>query len=230
MTPIYARLASSSVRAAVGAGIAGVAADLAGLRSLLVTVLALVFIAVAPTAAIAGLLRGFDQVARLIIACLTSIVSVTLIAMIMLSTGVWSPRAGLVAIALGTGACVLARYVSPFTVKIAERAEPLRQAMIDYCVAVGGERTAGWAATRADAVPGKAADGGDVADGGDARDQAGTDQDADAGAPSGAVAGTGPANGQYDPRDGRTEEMTIQPHVMGADAAALNPSSAPDTA
>ena len=58
------RLARWYVPAAVGAGMAGVVADLAGASLLLVTVLVLVFIAVAPTAAIAGLLRGFDVFAR----------------------------------------------------------------------------------------------------------------------------------------------------------------------
>jgi hypothetical protein len=153
MTPKYARLTSWSVRAAVAAGAAGVAADLAGARSFLVTVLVLVFFAVAPIAAIAGLLRGFDVFARLIIACVTAIAVITFIAMIMLAAGIWSPRGGLVAVALVSGACLLARRMGPITTKIAERAtrfaeraRTVRMTLVDYWVVAGAEPTAGQAA------------------------------------------------------------------------------------
>jgi hypothetical protein len=158
MEPMHAKLASLALTASVGAGIAGLVTDLAGVRSLFVTVLVLIFIAVAPTTAIAGLLRGFDLFARLVLTCVTSIVVITLIAMIMLAMGVWSPKAGLVAIALVSGACLLAQHAGPTMNKIAERAEPLRQAMIDYCVAFGGDRTATWAQTRTAVEPGTAGD------------------------------------------------------------------------
>ena len=127
--------------------------DLAGVRSAFVTVLVLIFIAVAPATAIAGLLRGFDLFARLILACVTTIAVLTLIAMIMLAIGIWSPKAGLVAIALVSGACLLAQHAKPIMSKIAERAEPLRRAMVDYCVKVGGEETEAWATTRTPAEP-----------------------------------------------------------------------------
>ena len=149
MTPKYARLTSWSVRAAVAAGAAGVVADLAGARSVLVTVLVLVFFAVAPTAAIAGLLRGFDVFARLIIACVTAIAVITFIAMIMLAAGIWSPRGGLVAVALVSGACLLARRMGPITTKIAERATRIAgrartvwMTLVDYWVVPGAEPTA----------------------------------------------------------------------------------------
>jgi hypothetical protein len=153
MKPMYARLASMATAAALGAGIAGFLADLAGVRSGFVTVLVLIFIAVAPTSAIAGLLRGFDRFARIILTCVTAIAVLTLIAMIMLAIGVWSPRGGLVAIALVSGACLVAQHARLIMSKIAERAEPLRQAMIDYCVKFGGERTAAWATTRTAVEP-----------------------------------------------------------------------------
>jgi hypothetical protein len=159
MKPIYARLVGLATFAALGAGIAGFLVNLAGVRSGLVTVLVLIFIAVAPTTAIAGLLRGFDLFARLILTCVTTIAVLSLIAMIMLAIGVWSPKGGLVAIALVSGACLLAQHASPIMSKIAERAEPLRQAMIDYCVKFGGERTAAWATTRTAAKPEMAAAG-----------------------------------------------------------------------
>lgn len=125
----------------MGAGLAGVVADLAGARSLLVTVLVLVFIAVAPAAAIAGLLRGFDLFARLVLACVTAVAVITLIAMVMLTTGTWSPRAGLVAIALLSGVCVLARHAGRIRARIAERALLVRKALADYWVTPDRERT-----------------------------------------------------------------------------------------
>ena len=146
MTPKYARLASWPVRAAVVAGAAGVVADLAGARSLLVTVLVLVFIAVAPAAAIAGLLRGFDLFARLVIAYVTAIAVITFIAMIMLAAGIWSPRGGLVVVALVSGACLLPRRLGSVTAKLADRARIVRTTLVDYWVVPGAERTAGQAA------------------------------------------------------------------------------------
>lgn len=127
-------------------------AELAGARSLLVTVLVLVFIAVAPTAAIAGLLRGFDVFARLVIACVTAIAVITFIAMIMLAAGIWSPRGGLIAVALLSGACLLARRMGPVAAKIAGRARTVRTTLVDYWVVPGGERTAGRAAAPARAI------------------------------------------------------------------------------
>jgi hypothetical protein len=153
MKPMHPRLATMATDAALGAGIAGFLANLAGVRSGFVTVLVLIFIAVAPTSAIAGLLRGFDRFARIILASVTAIAVLTLIAMIMLAIGVWSPRAGLVAIALVSGACLAAQHARPIMSKIAERAEPLRQAMIDYCVKFGGEQTAAWVRTRTAVEP-----------------------------------------------------------------------------
>jgi hypothetical protein len=93
----------------VAAGAIGVLLELAGARSVVVSVLVLVFIVVAPTAAIAGLLRGFDVFARIILAAVTAVAVVTLIAMIMLAIGAWSVKGGLVAIALFSAACLLAQ-------------------------------------------------------------------------------------------------------------------------
>ena len=200
MTPKYARLTSWSVRAAVAAGAAGVVADLAGARSVLVTVLVLVFFAVAPTAAIAGLLRGFDVFARLIIACVTAIAVITFIAMIMLAAGIWSPRGGLVAVALVSGACLLARRMGPIAaeiaaraIKIAERARTVRMTLVDYWVVAGGERTAG--------QPTEPAPAPTEADSAVERDRA--------------------ASGQ----NGLARDVAIVPRALGADAVAGKPSS-----
>ncbi len=200
MTPKYARLASWSVRAAVAAGAAGVVAELAGARSLLVTVLVLVFIAVAPTAAIAGLLRGFDVFARLVIASVTAISVITFIAMIMLAAGIWSPRGGLVAVALVSGACLLARRMGPIAaeiaaraIKIGERARTVRMTLVDYWVVAGGEPTAGQPAEPAPAPA--------EADSAVERDRA--------------------AGGQ----NGLARDVAIVPRALGADAVAGKPSS-----
>lgn len=93
----------------MAAGAIGVLLELAGVRSAVVSVLVLVFIVVAPTAAIAGLLRGFDEFARIILAAVTAAAGITLIAMIMLAIGAWSVKGGLVAIAILSAACLLAQ-------------------------------------------------------------------------------------------------------------------------
>ncbi len=93
----------------MAAGAIGVLLELAGARSVVVSALVLVFIVVAPTAAIAGLLRGFDVFARIILAAVTAVAVVTLIAMIMLALGVWSVKGGLVAIVLISAACLLSQ-------------------------------------------------------------------------------------------------------------------------
>jgi hypothetical protein len=205
MTPKYARLASWSVRAAVGAGAAGVVADLAGAKSLLVTVLVLIFIAVAPAAAIAGLLRGFDLFARLVIAWVTAIAVITFIAMIMLAAGIWSPRWGLVAIALVSGACLLARRMGPVTATIAARARIVRATLADYWVVPGGERPAGQAAAPAQAIR--------EADSAVEQDPAAVERD---------QAGGG--------RNGLRPDVGIVPRALGADAVAGKPSGVRDSA
>lgn len=99
-------LTRGAVGAAVAAGAAGLGLEAAGSRSALRTVLVLLFLVVAPTAAVAGLLRGFDRFARLIIAFSATIAILSLTAVIMLMTGVWSPISGLLAVAGITAACV----------------------------------------------------------------------------------------------------------------------------
>lgn len=108
-TPIQPKLTHALVLAAVAAGTVGVLLELAGVRSAAVSALVLVFVAVAPTAAVAGLLRGFDVFARIILAVVTAAAGITLLAMIMLATGAWSVQGGLVAIAVISAACALAQ-------------------------------------------------------------------------------------------------------------------------
>jgi hypothetical protein len=226
MTPKYARLASWPVRAAVVAGAAGVVADLAGARSLLVTVLVLVFIAVAPAAAIAGLLRGFDLFARLVIAYVTAIAVITFIAMIMLAAGIWSPRGGLVAVALLSGACLLPRRLGSVTAKFADRARIVRTTLVDYWVVPGAERTAGQAAAPARAIT--------EADSTVNRDHSTVERDHPAVNRDRAAVNRDHPAVERDRADGGQNglrpDVAIVPRALGADAVAGKPSGVRDRA
>jgi hypothetical protein len=94
------------------AGAAGVGLEVAGVRSLARVVLVLLFLAVAPTTAIAGLLRTNDRFARLLIAATANVCLIALIAIIMLAEGIWSPTGGLLAVTAVTAACLLAQVPS----------------------------------------------------------------------------------------------------------------------
>jgi len=139
MTLMSSELNGLLISAAVGAGTVGVVLELAGITSPIRVVLVLVFIAVAPTAAIAGLLRGFDRLARLVIACVTATAVVTLIAMVMLTAGFWSPTGGVIAVAVFSAACGLAQRTPSLRAAVAARAEPLRRALIRYRADGGAE-------------------------------------------------------------------------------------------
>jgi hypothetical protein len=103
------RLRSLILGAAVAAGAVGVGLEVAGVGSPARAVLVLLFLAVAPTTAIAGLLRTLDGFARLIIACTASIVILALTAIVMLAGHVWSPTGGVLAVAAITAACLVAQ-------------------------------------------------------------------------------------------------------------------------
>ena len=139
MTIMSGKLTGLFVRAAVGAGVVGIILDLAGVTSLIRVVLVLVFIAVAPTAAIAGLLRRFDRFARLVIACVTATAVVALIAMAMLTAGLWSPTGGLIAVAAFSAGCWLAQRRPVLRTAVVAPAESLRRALIRCCTDGGRE-------------------------------------------------------------------------------------------
>jgi hypothetical protein len=103
------RSATWVLGAAVAAGGAGVGLAAAGVASPLRSVLVLLFLAVAPTVAIAGLLPTLDSFARVMIACAADIVLLSLVAMIMLAEGIWSPVHGLLAVAVITALCLAAQ-------------------------------------------------------------------------------------------------------------------------
>jgi hypothetical protein len=105
-------LSRGAISIAVAAGAAGLGLGAAGMRSPLRTALVLLFLVAAPTTVVAGLLRGFDHFARLIIAFATTIAILALTAVIMLMAGVWSPTGGLLAVAGITAACMAVRRVT----------------------------------------------------------------------------------------------------------------------
>jgi hypothetical protein len=132
MTITSGKLTGLFVSAAVGAGAAGIVLGLAGVTSPVRVVLVLVFIAVVPAAAIAGLLRGFDRFARLVLAGVTATAVVVLIAMAMLAAGLWSPTGGLIAIAAFSAVCWLAQRVPFLRAAVVACAAPVRRTLIRY--------------------------------------------------------------------------------------------------
>jgi ribosomal-protein-alanine N-acetyltransferase len=131
--PMPIRPASVVAGATVSAGAAGLGLALAGVHSAVRAVLVLLFLAVAPTATMAGLLRAFDGFARLIIACTADITILVLTAIIMLAAGMWSPTGGLLAIMAITTVGWAAQWPS---VRRAVRARrvPWRKAMVQLTI------------------------------------------------------------------------------------------------
>jgi hypothetical protein len=107
MASMSTKLTSLFVRTAVAAGAAGAILGLAGVDSPVRAALVLIFLAVTPTAAIAALLGGLDGFARLVLACVTTIAVLTIVAMIMLAAGLWSPMGGLLAVAVISASCLI---------------------------------------------------------------------------------------------------------------------------
>jgi hypothetical protein len=125
------KLTRSLVGAAMGAGAVGVILALAGVHSPVRTALVIVFLAVAPTAAIAGLLRSFDPFARIILSVATTLVLLSIVAVILLSSGLWSPIGELAGVAVITGGC-LAIQVPSVRARIAAWAGPRWQALLRH--------------------------------------------------------------------------------------------------
>ena len=87
--------------------------------------LVLIFLLVAPAAAIAGLLDRFDGLARLIIAGTAAIVINFLVAEIMLAAGLWSPRGSVIVVTVITVVCALAQ-VARVRARLAQVLAPVR--------------------------------------------------------------------------------------------------------
>ena len=127
------------VGAAMGAGIVGVILALAGVHSPVRTGLVALFLAVAPTAAIAGLLRNFDVFARLILAVVSTIAVLTIVAVLLLSSGLWSPIGELLGVAVITAGCLAAQRPA-VQARLAAWARPGWQALLRH---IPGDRTGG---------------------------------------------------------------------------------------
>lgn len=93
---------------AVGAVAIGM--DAANVHSPARPALVLVFVILAPTIAIGGLLRSFDPLARAVLAVSSSLVILTLTSMVMVVGGFWNPTGGLLAVAAITALCLMARW------------------------------------------------------------------------------------------------------------------------
>jgi hypothetical protein len=90
--------------------------------------LVVIFLLVAPAAAIAGLLGSLDRLARLVIAGTAAIVIDALVAEIMLALGLWSLRTGVIAVGVITAVCALAQ-VPPVRAFLAWALAPVRRAI-----------------------------------------------------------------------------------------------------
>ena len=91
-------------------GAVAIALQAAGVHSPVRPVLVLVFLILAPAVAIGGLLGGFDPLARAVLAVGSSLVVLTLTAMIMVAGGFWNPTGGLLAVAIFTVVCLAVRW------------------------------------------------------------------------------------------------------------------------
>jgi hypothetical protein len=120
------------------AGVLGVGLELAGVHSDARTVVVLLFLATGPTAAIAGMLRTVDVLARLVIAFTADIAILTLTAMIMLTEGVWSPTGGLLAVVGVTAACAIVQ-LPPVRQRLVAKASSWRMAIDGPVVLSNGD-------------------------------------------------------------------------------------------
>jgi len=126
----WRRLARWVLVIAMVAGAVGVGMSLAGIDSAARTALVLLFLAVVPTTAIYALLRSFDRLARIILACTANVVFLALTATIMLAEGMWSPVGGLLAVAGIAAACLLVQW-TPVRQRLAARGPAGRNAPRD---------------------------------------------------------------------------------------------------
>jgi hypothetical protein len=92
------------------AGAVATSMDAAKVQSPARPLLVLLFVLFGPPIAIGGLLRGFDPLARAVLAVSSSLVLLTLTAMNMLVGGFWSPTAGLLTVTCLTTVCLTAQW------------------------------------------------------------------------------------------------------------------------
>jgi hypothetical protein len=93
----------------IAAGAAGAVLAYTGVHTPARAPLVLLFLVVAPALAVASTLSGFDSLARVVVAGTAAIVIDALIAEVMIASGAWSLRTGIVAVALASAMIVVAR-------------------------------------------------------------------------------------------------------------------------
>jgi hypothetical protein len=123
------RLSVGAITAvAIVAGSVGAIMAIANIDSPVRAPLVLIFLLVAPAAAVAGLLYRFGRLARLIIAGTAAIVINFLVAEIMLAAGLWSPRGSVIVVTVITVVCALAQ-VAGVRARLAHVMAPVRGAV-----------------------------------------------------------------------------------------------------
>ncbi|HTZ10187.1 MAG TPA: AAA family ATPase [Acidimicrobiales bacterium] len=103
-------MAKGALGFAALAGAVGVGMALAGVGAEARTVLVLLFLAVVPTAAIAGFLPGLGPLARVVVAATANVVLLALVSMAMLAEGVWSPSRALLLVGVVTADLFIVQF------------------------------------------------------------------------------------------------------------------------
>ena len=122
------RSGSMTAQLWIVAGMTGVGLALAGADTPLRTLLALTFLVAAPTMAVAGLLRGLDTYGRIFVAFIATAAIDTLVGVVMLEAGVWSPDAAFVVVVVIT-ALIGAAQLPPVRRRASRYAPTLRAAV-----------------------------------------------------------------------------------------------------
>jgi len=99
------------IMGSLAAGAVGAALAIAGAGPPLRLPLLLLFLALAPALAVGTWLSGFDRAAQVVIAGTAAIVVNFGVAETMIIAGVWSPRAGVAAIALLSGLIAAIHFI-----------------------------------------------------------------------------------------------------------------------
>jgi hypothetical protein len=123
MTAVPHRASRWIAAAVLAAGAIGVVLELAHVDSPVRAPLVLLFLVAAPALAVAGLMPGVRGLARLVIAIAAAIVIDALVAIVLLAAGVWSAKAGLLAVA-AISAVGLAAQLPPIRARAARRSKP----------------------------------------------------------------------------------------------------------
>jgi hypothetical protein len=228
MAGVTSKLTRLLVGAAMGAGAIGVILALAGVHSPVRTALVLLFLAVGPTAAIAGLLRNFDPFARLILAVVSTVALLSIVGMILLSAGLWSPIGELLVVAAITVICLAAQRPA-VRARVAAWTKPRWPALLRHMPRIRAALTAQTNDATAEAgTAGATAMGADTADATAGAGIAGGTAGAAGNGHAAAGSGDAPAgNGQAAPYPAEAVgNGQATPHTAEADGPTTSPAEA----